>query len=155
MLHVVVAVEKIVEYCWAWRILHLGIDPQPIPLVHLWWELSNDDSRNAAVPLQNICVETFSLLNREIQFLDMTLIWSSRFFQWSCTHMAKAGSFDHGNASFSLFGMQITVSSRRLECARAYVNFGKWTNTSLGSRERKKNGGASESIMLLFLLCNL
>ena len=38
------------------------------------------------------------------------------------------------------------------ECARAYVNFGKWTNTSLGSRERKKNGGASESIMLLFLL---
>ena len=24
------------------------------------------------------------------------------------------------------------------ECARAYVNFGKWTNTSLGSRERKK-----------------
>ena len=64
MLHVVVAVEKIVEYCWAWRILHLGIDPQPIPLVHLWWELSNDDSRNAAV-LQNICRNFFIIEQRD------------------------------------------------------------------------------------------
>ena len=105
------------------------------------------------MPLQNICRNFFIIEQRDsISRYDSHLIitvLSVIMYTWRKPDPLTMEM--QALASLECKSQSPRVSSGE-ECARAYVNFGKWTNTSLGSRERKKNGGTSESIMLLFLL---